>query len=297
MLVDKPAGWSSNAVLQKVRWLLQAQKAGHTGALDPLATGLLPVCLGEATKFSRFLLDADKAYRVTARLGERTDTLDAEGAVIDTRPVPALDKAAVERLLAERFSGAIDQIPPMYSALKRDGQKLYDLARQGRTVELEPRPVRIHRLVLVALTAEQLVLDVACSKGTYVRTLVDDIGQALGCGAHVTALCRTAHGRFALDDARPLRELIERHDQGGVEALDDALLPLDALLVDLPEVALTPGQARRFAHGNPVDRLESGPPAGPARVRAQESGRFLGVAELTPEGSLKPVRLVASAVQ
>jgi len=179
ILVDKPDGWSSNGVLQKVRWLFQAQKAGHTGALDPLATGLLPICLGEATKFSRFLLDADKAYRATARLGVRTDTLDAEGEVIDTQPVPALQRETVEQLLAERFTGAIEQVPPMYSALKRDGQKLYDLARQGKTVEREPRPVQIFSLTLVELHNDELVLDVHCSKGTYIRTLVDDIGEAL----------------------------------------------------------------------------------------------------------------------
>lgn len=292
MLVDKPSGWSSNGVLQKVRWLFQAQKAGHTGALDPLATGLLPVCLGEATKFSRFLLDADKAYRATARLGVRTDTLDAEGTVVDTRPVPALQRAAVEQLLADRFTGAIEQVPPMYSALKRDGQKLYDLARQGKTVEREARPVDIHSLTLVELNAGELVLDVHCSKGTYIRTLVDDIGQALGCGAHVTALRRTRHGRFSLDQAQPLQALIERQETLGPEALDDWLLPLQSLLVDLPVVELSAAQGLRFSHGNPISRLTlESPVAG--LVQAVAEGRFLGVGEVDASGELQPLRVVA----
>lgn len=294
ILVDKPDGWSSNGVLQKVRWLFQAQKAGHTGALDPLATGLLPICLGEATKFSRFLLDADKAYRATARLGVRTDTLDAEGEVIDTKPVPTLQHDAVERLLAERFTGAIEQVPPMYSALKRDGQKLYDLARQGKTVEREARPVQIFSLTLVEFKDDELVLDVHCSKGTYIRTLVDDIGEALGCGAHITALRRTRHGRFSLDQAQPLQDLIERQEAQGHAALDEWLLPLQALLVDLPVIELSEAQGRRFSHGNPVSRFTLETPfAGLAQAVAE--GRFLGVGEVDASGELQPLRVVATS--
>ncbi|PTY39028.1 tRNA pseudouridine(55) synthase TruB [Saccharospirillum sp. MSK14-1] len=293
ILVDKPDGWSSNGVLQKVRWLFQAQKAGHTGALDPLATGLLPICLGEATKFSRFLLDADKAYRATARLGVRTDTLDAEGEVIDTQPVPTLQRETVEQLLAERFTGAIEQVPPMYSALKRDGQKLYDLARQGKTVEREARPVQIFSLTLVELHDDELVLDVHCSKGTYIRTLVDDIGTALGCGAHITALRRTRHGRFSLDQAQPLQTLIDRQETQGHEASDEWLLPLQSLLVDLPVIELTEAQGRRFSHGNPVNRFTLETPF-EGLAQAVANGHFLGVGEVDANGELRPLRVVAT---
>lgn len=294
VLVDKPAGWSSNAVLQKVRWLFQAQKAGHTGALDPLATGLLPVCLGEATKFTRFLLNADKAYRTTAKLGVRTDTLDAEGTVTETAPVPALEADAVRRLLSDRFTGDIEQVPPMYSALKRDGKKLYELAREGKAVDLEPRPVTVHSLSLERLDGDDLELNVACSKGTYIRTLVDDIGQALGCGAHVAALRRTQHGRFSLDKAVTLQALINQQEAEGAEALDQHLLSLDDLLMELPVVELSDGQARRFSHGNSVDRIPA-MPVGEVRVRAQTSGRFLGVGTITEQAVLQPARVVAAA--
>lgn len=292
VLVDKPAGWSSNGVLQKVRWLFQAQKAGHTGALDPLATGLLPVCLGEATKFTRFLLDADKAYRTTAHLGIRTDTLDAEGEVVARLPVPELPPADIETLLAERFTGPIEQVPPMYSALKRDGKKLYELAREGKTIELEPRPVTINRLEMVEWRSPELTLDVDCTKGTYIRTLVDDIGDALGCGAYVSQLRRLRHGRFSLDQAVSLDSLITLQEAEGHTALDRYLLPLDDLLVDLPKVVLSPGQSRRFSHGNPVSEIEPLPP-GEVRVHAQDSGSFLGVGRVADDGELQPVRLVA----
>lgn len=293
VLVDKPADWSSNGVLQKVRWLFQAQKAGHTGALDPLATGLLPICLGEATKFTRFLLDADKAYRTTAHLGIRTATLDAEGEVTETRPVPDLNASQVQDLLVSRFTGPIEQTPPMYSALKRDGKKLYDLARKGETVELEPRPVTINNLDLVELSPPEMVLEVDCTKGTYIRTLVDDIGQALGCGAYVSQLRRLRHGRFSLDKAVSLDDLIALQEAEGSQALDRHLVSVDELLADLPEVVLTPGQARRFSHGNPVNAIVA-MPEGEIRVREEESGAFLGVGRITASGELQPVRVVAS---
>jgi tRNA pseudouridine55 synthase len=295
ILLDKPADWSSNGVLQKVRWLFQAQKAGHTGALDPLATGLLPICLGEATKFTRFLLEADKAYRAVAKLGERTDTLDAEGVVTETRSVPELDAGVVAALLADRFTGDIEQVPPMYSALKRDGKKLYELAREGKHVELEPRPVTIFSLTLVSLTDDELVLDVHCSKGTYIRTLVDDIGQALDCGAHITALRRTKHGQFSLENAVTLDALISEQETNGPESLDRHLYTLDDLLVDLSVVTLSEGQTRRFSHGNPVSDgldLESGQ----YRVKDEGSGRFLGVGEVVSESLLQPLRLVSSNI-
>jgi tRNA pseudouridine55 synthase len=293
ILLDKPRDWSSNGVLQKVRWLFQAQKAGHTGALDPLATGLLPICLGEATKFTRFLLEADKAYRAVAKLGERTDTLDTEGTVIATRAVPALLTEDVASLLAERFTGDIEQIPPMYSALKRDGKKLYELAREGKHIELDPRPVTIFSLTLVSLVGDELTLDVHCSKGTYIRTLVDDIGEALGCGAHVTALRRTRHGQFSLDTAVPLSVLINEQETDGAESLDRHLYSLDDLLAALPVVTLSEGQTRRFSHGNPVsDGLDLEP--GQYRVKDDASGRFLGVGEVATASLLQPARLVVS---
>ncbi len=189
LVLDKPRGFSSNAALQKVRWLLNAEKAGHTGSLDPLATGVLPLCFGEATKFSQYLLDADKGYSTVAQLGVTTTTGDAEGEVLERRAV-AVDEAALQAALPA-FRGQIEQIPPMYSALKRDGQPLYKLARAGEVVEREPRSVTIARLELLALQEDRATLEVACSKGTYVRTLVEDLGALLGCGAHVAELRRT----------------------------------------------------------------------------------------------------------
>lgn len=291
LLLDKPHGWSSNGALQKVRWLFQAQKAGHTGALDPMATGLLPICLGEATKFTRFLLDADKAYQATACLGVRTDTLDAEGQVTDRAPVPELTEDAIKQLLDDEFTGDLHQVPPMYSALKRDGKKLYELARQGIEIKREARPVRIDRLDLLGYQAPELQLDVACSKGTYIRTLVDDIGTALGCGAHLTALRRTRHGRFALANAISLEALIERQERDGAESLDEYLMPLDDLLEDFPRVDLDEAHASRFSHGNPVPLTAPG--VALMRVYAADEQAFLGLGNGL-DGWLRPVRLVSS---
>ncbi len=195
LLLDKPAGMSSNHALQRVRRLFQAQKAGHTGTLDPMATGLLPVCFGEATKFSSYLLDADKCYRTYVRLGEITDTGDAEGAVVERRSVAGFTDTDIERALAS-FRGEIKQVPPMYSALKHQGRPLYELARQGKTIERAPRPVTVYDMRLLGRDASGFELEVACSKGTYIRTLAEDIGHALGCGAHITALRRLRTGTF-----------------------------------------------------------------------------------------------------
>lgn len=293
LLLDKAQGWSSNGVLQKVRWLFHAQKAGHTGALDPMATGLLPICLGEATKFTRFLLDADKAYLATACLGVRTDTLDAEGQVTEQAVVPDLSEEAIRQLLKTEFTGDVQQVPPMYSALKRDGKKLYELARQGIEIEREARPVTIHRLELLGYQAPELQLDVDCSKGTYIRTLVDDIGTALGCGAHLSALRRTRHGRFSLAQAVTLDALIERHEQGGPEALDEWLMPLDDLLQDFPRVDLDESEANRFSHGNPVPLAEPG--SALMRVYDDADHAFMGLGNGL-DGWLRPVRLVSSQV-
>src|SRR5690606_13644483 len=225
LLLDKPAGLSSNAALQKVRYLLRAKKGGHTGSLDPLATGMLPICFGEATKVSGFLLDADKHYRVTCRLGVRTDSADADGAVVETAPVPALDAGRVNEVLA-RFHGDIQQVPPMYSALKYQGRRLYELARAGESVERAARTVTLHALVLDGMTADSLTLDVRCSKGTYVRTLVEDVAAALGTLAHVVALRRLGVGPYEGQAMVTLAELEARRAQAGNDALDALLLPV-----------------------------------------------------------------------
>jgi tRNA pseudouridine55 synthase len=289
VLVDKPAGMSSNAVLQKVRWLYQAQKAGHTGALDPAATGLLPICLGEATKFTQFLLDADKRYLARGQLGVETDTLDADGEIVRTADVGDISFTQLVGLIEKQFTGPIEQIPPMYSALKRDGKKLYELAREGKVVDLEPRPVTIYSNELLSLDRSVFELGVHCSKGTYIRTLVADIGSCLGCGAHVTQLRRTSHGKFLLDNAVSLDALIQMQEAGNVEGMDGLLISIDALLSELRAVTLDEKYTRLFSHGNDVQTSEK-----PAKVRVYgENHEFLGVGEVTENARLKPVRLVA----
>ena len=217
ILLDKPLGFTSNAALQKVRWLLNAEKAGHTGSLDPLATGVLPLCFGEATKFSQYLLDSDKGYETLAQLGKTTTTADAEGEVLQERPV-TVGQADIEAVLP-KFRGQISQIPPMYSALKRDGQPLYKLARAGEVVEREPRSVTIARLELLAFEGDTARLAVDCSKGTYIRTLVEDIGEQLGCGAYVAELRRTQAGPFTLAQTVTLEELEAVHAEGATKRL------------------------------------------------------------------------------
>lgn len=286
VLIDKPPGMTSNQVLQKVRWLYNAEKAGHTGTLDPAATGLLPICLGEATKFSQFLLDATKSYLTVGRLGVTTDTLDAEGAILDQRPIP--DNWAVENMekVLANFRGDILQVPPMYSALKRDGKKLVDLARQGIAVELEPRPVKILDNRLIAMNLPEFELSVTCSKGTYIRTLVADIGEAVGCGAHVKTLHRTQHGAFTIDGAVTIDTLQSLRERGTFEQMDALLIGIDELLSDLPEVSISVDRAHYFCHGNDIQcQVTDG------RYRVYSDGRFLGVADQNA-GRLQPVRLV-----
>lgn len=247
LLLDKPLGLSSNQALQKAKWLLRAEKAGHTGTLDPLATGVLPLCFGAATKFSQLHLDADKTYETTVRLGVRTSTADAEGEVIATRPVQCSVGQVVEVL--DRFMGEIDQVPPMHSALKKDGKALYEYAREGETVEREPRRVTIHAIELLDMQlhgdAPQLRLRVVCSKGTYIRTLGEDIGEALGCGGHLIALRRVATGPFDVADAITI-EALEALGEG--ERLD-ALLPVEGLLTGHERVTLDAEHAGRFLSG------------------------------------------------
>lgn len=285
LLLDKASGLTSNDALQKARRLFSAAKGGHTGTLDPMATGLLPLCFGEATKFSADLLDADKTYEAELKLGVTTDTGDAEGQVLTTSEA-AVSIADVERLLP-RFTGPIKQIPPMHSALKRDGRPLYELARQGIEVEREARDVTIHALEILGLDGDVLRLRVSCSKGTYIRVLAADIGQMLGCGAHLTALRRTRVGDLLLERSVTLSQL---------EMQDEAqrvvhLLPVDALLQSLPAVHAAAGEANRFSHGNPVAL-----PAGLlGKIRVYADGRLLGVGEPGSGGLLWPKRLVQLA--
>lgn len=286
LLLDKPAGMTSNAALQKVRRLFNAAKAGHTGTLDPLATGLLPLCFGEATKFSAGLLDADKTYVATLRLGRTTTTGDAEGEPVLERPVPVLDRTMVESVLAA-FRGPILQLPPMYSALKRAGRPLYEYARQGIVIERESRPVTIHSLELRAMAPAQMELAVKCSKGTYIRTLAEDIGEALGCGAHLSALRRVRIGHLSVTDAVTPAEL-EAMD---AHARAQHLAPIDSLLGELPAIELGEAVAARFRQGQPVP---VDVPAEAACVRVYSAGPFIGVGRRLVDGRLAPERLVAS---
>ena len=290
LIFDKPLGMSSNAALQKVRWLFNASKGGHTGSLDPLATGVLPLCFGEATKFSRYLLDADKAYEAEVRLGQTTNTGDAEGEVLETRPVNiSLEQA--EAVLPQ-FRGDIMQVPPMYSALKQDGQPLYKLARAGEVVERKARSIHIAALELLSLEGDLLRLRVSCSKGTYIRTLAEDIGRELGCGAHVAGLRRIAAGPFDLSRAVTLDELIALHDEQGSEALDRYLLPCDAGLLDWPQVTLTEHTTYYWQNGQPV-RAPGAPVSGMVRVYSHQQ-EFIGVAEIDEDGLVAPRRLIRS---
>jgi len=286
LLLDKPLGWSSNDALQKAKWLLRAEKAGHTGTLDPLATGLLPLCFGAATKFSQVSLDADKAYRATLHLGQRTTTGDREGTVTEERPV-AIDAGMLQAVLA-RFTGPIQQLPPMHSALKKDGKALYDYARAGETVERTPRAVTIHAIDMVHWQDAELVIDVRCSKGTYIRTLAEDIGAALGCGAHLAGLRRTGSGPLGLAGTVTLADL-EAMDEPAREAL---LQPVDRLLADWPQVVLPPDEAGRFLTG--LRRRLRQPDAPAVRVYGPEPGAFLGCAHVTA-GELIPDRLLSPA--
>lgn len=285
LLLDKASGMTSNDALQKARRLFSAAKGGHTGTLDPMATGLLPLCFGEATKFSADLLDADKTYEADVKLGITTDTGDAEGQVL-TNAAVTTSIADVERLLP-RFTGPIKQVPPMHSALKRDGRPLYELARQGIEVEREARDVTIHALDMLGLEGDVLRLRVSCSKGTYIRVLAADIGQALGCGAHLTALRRTRVGDLVLERSVTLSQLEPQDEvQRGAH-----LLPVDALLQSLPAVHLAAAEANRFSHGNPVTL----PTGLLGKIRVYAEGRLLGVGEPGPGSLLWPKRLVQLA--
>ncbi len=290
LLLDKASGDSSNGCLQSVKRLYGAQKAGHTGSLDPLATGMLPICFGEATKFSQFLLDADKAYRVTAKLGERTETSDSEGEIVQTREVNVTKKQLLKTI--ERFRGETMQIPSMYSALKHNGQPLYKLARQGIEVEREPRPINLFEIELLSFESPYFEMVVECSKGTYIRTLIDDIGEILDCGAHVTALHRTWVGAFDPEEMHSFASLQQTLDEQGLEALDKLLLPADTPVMDWPEVELNQEMADYILHGQPV-LVPKAPADGLVRLYGSQ-GEFLGVGEVADDGRIAPKRLIST---
>ncbi len=289
LLLDKPLGKTSNDALQRVKWLFQAQKAGHTGSLDPLAEGLLPICLGEATKVSAFLLDADKRYWARIRLGVTTTTADGEGDVLEERPVPDFDEEGLRQVLAE-FEGEIQQLPPMYSALKHQGKRLYDLARQGIEVERELRTIRIHALSLSCFGNPEFEIEVSCSKGTYIRTLAEDIGARLGCGAHLSALRRTGVGPFGDDHWVTLKQL-EILSQEGVSGLDALLLPIDTALQAWPAVYLTADAAYYLKSGQPV-LVPKAPTQGWVRIY-DDKQQFLAVGEVLDDGRVAPRRQFA----
>ncbi len=279
LLLDKPSGPGSNAALQRVRRVYRADKAGHTGALDPLASGLLPICFGEATKLAGLMLGGDKGYRVTVRLGVRTDTLDAEGVAVESLPVPALTRDDVEQTLTA-FRGAQMQVPPMYSALKRNGRPLYELARRGEIVDRPSRAIRVSRLEIVVLELPLITLDCDVSSGTYVRSLVDDIGQTLGCGAHVATLRRTWAAPFVSHSMHTLDE-IEKAD---VERLDSLLLPMESGVAHLPRIDLDDAAAIRFRHGQAMPTQVQADP-----VAVFAAGRLIAIG-VARDGTLRTSR-------
>lgn len=301
LLLDKPTGSSSNKVLQQVKRLYGAAKAGHTGALDPLATGMLPIAFGEATKFCQFLLDADKRYLATATLGVRTTTSDADGEVIACAPVPAdLTVAQLQAILDRHLSGCIEQVPSMYSALKHQGQPLYKLARQGKQVEVKPRQVTIFSIRATALHGDQVDLDIHCSKGTYVRSIVEDLGMLLGCGAHVSQLRRLQAGAYQPEQMLTLDELDALARPTGPDEplqsiqarLDGLLLPVWSAVADLPVVGLSQPQWQRVKNGQ-VIQLDCAP-VNLTRIEHADTGEFLGIGEITQDNRLLTKRLLST---
>ncbi|EKM0363979.1 tRNA pseudouridine(55) synthase TruB [Cronobacter turicensis] len=295
LLLDKPQGLSSNDALQKVKRIYNANRAGHTGALDPLATGMLPICLGEATKFSQYLLDSDKRYRVIARLGQRTDTSDADGTVVEERPVAFSEQELQDAL--ESFRGDTMQVPTMFSALKYQGKPLYEYARQGIEVPREARPITVYELLFIRHEGDELELEVHCSKGTYIRTIIDDLGEKLGCGAHVIYLRRLAVSKYpvermvTLEQLNALLEEAQTREIAPSELLDPLLMPMDSPAADYPVVNLPLTSSVYFKNGNPV-RTSDAPSEGLVRVTEGEAQKFLGMGEIDSEGRVAPRRLV-----
>jgi len=289
LLLDKPVGFTSNAALQVVKKLFKAVKAGHTGSLDPSASGMLPLCFGEATKFSQFLLEADKHYLVTGKLGQTTASGDGETPVIEKREVKEISAKDFEMVLS-KFRGKISQIPPMYSAIKHKGQPLYKLVRQGIEVIREPRELDIYKLQLLKFDKDLAEFDIHCSKGTYIRTLIVDIGEALGCGAHVVALRRLAVGLYQsvqMVQLDQLRELVAKNEY---EELTKFLLPIDTMLMGMPEVTLTADMAYYAFSGQPI-LISNTPSTGWVKLKSKE-GKFLGVGEVMLDGKVAPRKMV-----
>ena len=312
LILDKPTGMSSNHALQRVKRMFGARKAGHTGALDPLATGLLPICLGEATKFSQFLLDSDKRYQTIGQLGVRTDSSDADGKVVETKACGHVTFADVDAQLPQ-FRGLISQVPSMFSALKHKGQPLYKLARAGKTVEVKPRQVTIHNLELLDFSNGQVQMDITCTKGTYIRSIVEDLGLALECGAHVAQLRRLQAGPFVAEQMVTLEDLqaiIDETTKGQVveegkwpditpafETLDKLLMPADTAVLTLNAVQLAPHEIEALQQGKVVDHATDYAVFDVVRVyssHATEVNAFIGLAEVQPEGRLKAKRLMST---
>ncbi len=289
LLLDKPIGLTSNKALQEVKFLFKAAKAGHTGSLDPLATGLLPICFGEATKLSAFLLDADKHYRVRVKLGETTTTADAEGEVVEQADPSGVSEDDVRTVLDE-FLGEQQQLPPMYSAIKHQGERLYKLARQGVEVEREPRTIHIHALNLLGFELPEFEIDVHCSKGTYVRTLAEDMGKRLGCGAHVIGLRRTGVGPYDDQSMITLEQVQAAFADKRFQEMDEWLLPLESALYEWPVVKLTPDAAFYMQQGQPI-MVPNAPTSGWVRLYANQTD-FLGVGQILDDGRVAPKRLM-----
>ena len=312
LILDKPTGMSSNHALQRVKRMFGARKAGHTGALDPLATGLLPICLGEATKFSQFLLDSDKRYQTIGQLGVRTDSSDADGKILETKACGHITLADVEAQLPQ-FRGLISQVPSMFSALKYKGQPLYKLARAGKTVEVKPRQVTIHNLELMSFDNAQVQMDISCTKGTYIRSIVEDLGLALGCGAHVAQLKRLQAGPFVANQMvtlEGLQAIIDEATKGQVVEegkwpditpafpdLDELLMPADTAVLSLNAVQLGPQQIEALQQGKVIDHATDFDEFDVVRVysaHAIEASAFIGLAEVQQEGRLKAKRLMST---
>ena len=290
ILLDKAKGESSNYALQRIKRLFHAKKAGHTGSLDPLATGVLPLCLGEATKISQFLLDSDKRYMAKVKLGERTDSGDSEGVVIDVQRRIDVDYDALVQTLT-KFEGEIKQLPPMYSALKHNGVPLYKLARKGISIKRKVRAVTIHKIGLMNFDNNIAEIDVTCSKGTYIRTLADDLGQELGCGAHIIELRRLQAGVFSIDQCRDSNELETIKESFGLSGLDKVIVPMERAVEKLPEVVLASETARDIRNGQAVSFHEL-PKSG--LVRLYEKENFIGIGIVNADGEVAPKRLVAA---
>ena len=290
VVLDKAPGASSNAALQEVKRIYEASKAGHTGSLDPLATGVLPLCLGEATKVSQFLLESDKRYRARIKLGIRTDSGDSEGIETARCNKFDVDRLSIEKALL-KFTGDIEQLPPMYSALKVNGVPLYKMARKGIEVERETRVVSVYHIELVDFAKDEIELDIACSKGTYIRTIADDLGQELGCGAHVIALRRTQAGIFTEDDCISAGQLAQLKESGGLEKIDQLLVPMDKAVLDLPEVKLPSITASHMKNGQAV-LVRHLPEEG--LVRLYEDEQFIGIGCIDDDGKVAPRRLIVN---